>query len=146
MLPCHVMFFIHPQIFLSKVNLSLPISQSVFMFLASLIRVQAPVFGLVEFHEVSMGSPLNLVKVGCHPFSQVCWLLHTTWCNLQWLCILSTAVLNTSPNTESWGTSLVTGLKSLTATLWIQPSSQFLIHQKGHPSNPCIYSLEAKNG
>ncbi|KAK4810855.1 hypothetical protein QYF61_008827 [Mycteria americana] len=50
-------------------------------------------------------------------------------------------ILNkTDPNTEPWGTPLVTGrqleLTPLTTTLWPQPSSQFFTQRRVHPSKP----------
>ncbi|KAK4816403.1 LOW QUALITY PROTEIN: hypothetical protein QYF61_016720 [Mycteria americana] len=50
-------------------------------------------------------------------------------------------ILNrTGPNTEPWGTSLVTGrqldLTPFTTTLWAQPSSQHFTQQRVHPSKP----------
>lgn len=75
-----------------------------------------------------------------HPFPPVCWPRHKACCHHQacWGCTLSYSVLLTkmlnssSTNTSPWGTLLVTGLhldiKPLTATPWVQPSSQFLVH------------------
>ena len=65
------------------------------------------------------------------------------------LSMLLTKMLNsTGPNTNSQGTLLVTGLyldiTPLTATLWVWPSSQLLIQQVVHLSNPCLSNLETR--
>lgn len=52
------------------------------------------------------------------------------------------------PKTKPQGTSLVTAFHSdtepLTATPCVCPSSQFLMHQAAHRSNPCLSSLETR--
>ena len=54
-----------------------------------------------------------------------------------------------SPNTDCWGTPFVTNLhldiESWTATLWMPPSNQFLIHQTVHPSNPYLSNFKRWN-
>ena len=59
------------------------------------------------------------------------------------LSMLLMKVLNsTRPNTNPWGTPLVTDLhldiEPLTTTLWLQPSSQFLMHRIVLSPTPCL--------
>ena len=75
-------------------------------------------------------------------------LHHSPWCHpetcspyLNPLPTLLIKILNsTSPNMP-----LITGLhfdtEPLSATLWMWPSSQFLVHQTVHQSNPCFSNL-----
>ena len=55
---------------------------------------------------------------------------------------------NMSPNKDPSGHHSLGGLhpdiEPLTATLWMPSSSQFLIHQVVHLSNPCLSILEAR--
>lgn len=92
----------------------LSLSRSFWMSSLSSIMLTAPL-GLV--------SPTNLWKVHSIPLS-----------------VSPTKMLNYAiPSTNPWGASLVTGLHLCiqlpTVTLWVQTSSQFLIHQVIHSSN-----------
>ena len=55
---------------------------------------------------------------------------------------------STGPKTDTWRTSVVTGLhldtELLATTLWLWPSNQFLIHWIVHPSNPPLSNLEIR--
>ena len=60
--------------------------------------------------------------------------------------MLPTKMLNnTRPSTDPWGMPLITGLhlniELLTATLWMRPSSQFLIQWVVHLSNLFFFNL-----
>lgn len=52
---------------------------------------------------------------------------------------------NTGPNTDPWGTPLITShhldTEPWTTTLWVWPSGPFLIHWVVHLSHPCLSGL-----
>lgn len=118
---------------------------------------QNPAIGLFEFPEVCTGPRFGPVLglSGWHSFSLVDPPCHTAWCHWQTcyrhsqLSVSLTEMLNsTSPNTVPWGTPLVTAfhldVEFLIATLKVQPSSQFLIHQVVHLSVMFLSSLQTK--
>lgn len=67
---------------------------------------------------------------------------------MQIISLLISLINSTGPSTDPWGTLYITGLHLdiETATLWIGPFHQFLIHLTIHPSNPYLFNITTKCG
>ena len=144
-LPGHVELHInqHPQVLLGPFS-----DQPVFVLGIAPTCVQDFALGLAEFHEVctslsrsrwmaslsfsllttpySLVLPANVLRVHSIPLSMS----------------LMKMLNSTGPNNDPSGTPLVTDLhldiELLTATLWVRPLTQFLIHWVVHALNLCL--------
>jgi len=125
----------HSQIVLLRAALKSFSTQPVSVLGNALTQIQDLAFVLsssVSDVPLSLASSVNLLMVHSIPLS----MLPTKMLN------------NTCPSTNLWGMPLVARLcldiEPLTISLWVQPSSQFLIQPVIHLSNPFFSKLETR--
>ncbi|KAK4811312.1 LOW QUALITY PROTEIN: hypothetical protein QYF61_024448 [Mycteria americana] len=143
-LPAHVQLFIHqyPQVLFRRAALNHIIPQPV--LIPGVAPTQDPALGLVEPHEVHMGPLLQLVQAPLDGILSLRRVNYTT--QLGVICKLPEGALDLAVNVidenieQHWSQygplrditchRPPSGLdiESLTTTLWMQPSNQFLIH------------------
>ena len=133
-------------------------TKSIFGLRIAPTHMQDLVLGLVEPHEVRTGPPLKPVKVTLMPSLpssvsnapyRLVWLANLLRVRSIPLSMSPTKMFsNAGPYTDPWQKPLVPGLhldiEPLIATVWVQPSSQFLIQRVVRLSNPCLCSVETR--
>lgn len=142
-----VQLFIHknPKVLLHRADLHDFFCQSV---LSGIALTQLQHLALAEPQEVLMLPLLQFVQVPLDGIPSLCCASCTAQlyaiCKLAEGALGPTVMNKDTKETEPQGAPLSTslGIESLATTLWLHPSSQCLIYQTVHLSNPCLSSLK----
>ncbi|KAK4825953.1 LOW QUALITY PROTEIN: hypothetical protein QYF61_003471 [Mycteria americana] len=137
-LQAHVQLFIHqyPRVLLRRAAPNPFIPQPILIPGIAPTQVHDLALGLVEPHQVHMGPLLELVQVpldGIPVSTGPLSLVSSANLLRVHLIPLSMSLMK-----------ILNNIEPLTTTLWMRPSSQFLIHRTVHSSNPYLSNLERR--